>query len=53
MTAISKLWRVSDATTPVDLGTQVSYPDRFRIRYPTKDAEYLLNAHMDSGSTER
>jgi hypothetical protein len=53
MAAISKLWRVSDPNTAVDLATQVSYPDRFRIRYPTKDAEFLLNAHMDSGSTER
>ncbi|KAK5731510.1 hypothetical protein LTR17_011308 [Elasticomyces elasticus] len=50
---ISKLWHVSDPNAPVDLSAQVAYPDRFRIRYPTNDAEFTLNAHVDSGSTER
>lgn len=51
--AVSKLWHVSDPTAPLDLATQVTYPDRFRIRFPSKDAEYTLDAHQDSGSTER
>ncbi|KAK3629703.1 hypothetical protein LTR56_017137 [Elasticomyces elasticus] len=50
---ISKLWHVSNSSAPVDLSAQVAYPDRFRIRYPTNDAEFTLNAHVDSGSTER
>lgn len=51
--AISKLWNISDPTAPVDLATQIAYPDRFRIRHPSKLAEFTLNAHIDSGSTER
>ncbi|EMC94424.1 hypothetical protein BAUCODRAFT_548017 [Baudoinia panamericana UAMH 10762] len=53
MNSISKLWHVNDPTLPVDLTTQVAYPDRFRIRVPSKDSEYTLNAHVDSGSIER
>ncbi|KAL3475234.1 hypothetical protein BJX99DRAFT_271174 [Aspergillus californicus] len=53
MRAISKLWKTSDPTLPIDLNTQVVYPDRFRIRYPSEDQEYTLNAHLDSGSIER
>ncbi|KAL4733204.1 hypothetical protein BDV11DRAFT_175917 [Aspergillus similis] len=53
MTAINKLWHVSDTKLPIDLDTQVVYPDRFRIRYPSKEQEYTLNAHLDSGSIER
>lgn len=53
MSAISKLWHVADPTATVDLGSQVAYPDRFRIRYPSKEEEYTLNAHLDSGAIER
>ncbi|KAL4749562.1 hypothetical protein BDW72DRAFT_204637 [Aspergillus terricola var. indicus] len=54
MAAINKLWHVSDPNLPIDLDTQVVYPDRFRIRYPSKgEEEYTLNAHLDSGSIER
>lgn len=51
MRIVSKLWHVSDCV-PVDLDSQVAYPDRFRIRHPSKD-EYPLPAHLDSGSIER
>lgn len=34
--AISKLWHVTDPRMAVDLGSQVAYPDRFRIRHPSK-----------------
>ncbi|KAI9375891.1 hypothetical protein BJX61DRAFT_492494 [Aspergillus egyptiacus] len=53
MNAVNKLWHVADSTLPIDLDTQVVYPDRFRIRYPSKDQEYTLDAHLDSGSIER
>lgn len=36
MKAVSQLWHVSDPSAPIDLTTQVTYPDRFRIRYPSK-----------------
>jgi len=36
MKAISKLWHVNDPSLPMDLSTQVTYPDRFRIRHPSK-----------------
>lgn len=35
MSAISELWHVSPETE-LDLESQVVYPDRFRIRYPSK-----------------
>lgn len=53
MSCVSQLWKVVDSTVPVDLASQVVYPDRFRIRYPSKDAEYTLPAHLDSGAIER
>lgn len=53
MNCVSKLWQVSDDTLPIDLASQVVYPDRFRIRHPSKDAEYTLPAHLDSGGIER
>ena len=53
MSAVSKLWHVSDPTLPIDLASQVAYPDRFRIRFPTKDKEFALNHHLDSGGIER
>lgn len=53
MDCVSQLWHVSDHTLPVDLASQVVYPDRFRIRYPSREAEYTLPAHLDSGAIER
>lgn len=53
MSAVSKLWHVTDPTLPIDLASQVAYPDRFRIRFPSKDKEYTLNNHLDSGGIER
>lgn len=53
MRAVSRLWHVDNPTSPVDLDSQLVYPDRLRIRYPSTDAEYTLPAHLDSGSIER
>ncbi|OKL56483.1 hypothetical protein UA08_08360 [Talaromyces atroroseus] len=53
MKAVSMLWHLSSEDALFDLSSQVSYPDRFRIRHPTKDQEYTLNAHQDSGAMER
>ncbi|KAJ4297518.1 hypothetical protein N0V90_005410 [Kalmusia sp. IMI 367209] len=53
MDCISQLWTVNDPSVPVDLSSQVVYPDRFRIRLPSKEAEYTLPAHLDSGAIER
>jgi hypothetical protein len=55
MGCVSQLWHVEDtsADTPIDLASQVAYPDRFRIRYPSKEAAYTLPAHLDSGAIER
>ncbi|KAL2812731.1 hypothetical protein BJX63DRAFT_443355 [Aspergillus granulosus] len=53
MRCVSKLWRVDDPSLPIDLSSQVTYADRFRIRHPSKDAEYTLPTHLDSGATER
>ncbi|KAL5385987.1 hypothetical protein DPSP01_004423 [Paraphaeosphaeria sporulosa] len=53
MNCISQLWTVTDPSIPIDLTSQVVYPDRFRIRLPSKEAEYVLPAHLDSGATER
>lgn len=54
MEVVSKLWHASEAV-PVDLASQVAYPDRFRIRHPSRSEkdEYPLPAHVDSGSIER
>ncbi|KAF2636398.1 DUF1479-domain-containing protein [Massarina eburnea CBS 473.64] len=51
MDCVSQLWEVKDPNVPVDLTTQVVYPDRFRIRYPK--TVYNLSAHLDSGAIER
>jgi hypothetical protein len=53
MSCVSQLWKVNDPTLPVDLTSQVAYPDRFRVRNPSKDAEYTLPYHLDSGAIER
>lgn len=48
MNAVSKLWHVSDDRIPFDLGSQVVYPDRFRIRYPTTGMIHL-SLHLLGG----
>lgn len=53
MGTVSQLWHVADDTLPLDMASQVVYPDRFRIRYPSREAAYTLPAHMDSGAIER
>lgn len=54
MRAVSRLWHVSDPATPIDLDSQVIYPDRFRIRHPSTDPDqFPLKPHLDSGSIER
>uniref|UniRef100_A0A093VJ09 Uncharacterized protein YbiU n=3 Tax=Talaromyces marneffei TaxID=37727 RepID=A0A093VJ09_TALMA len=53
MKAVSGLWHINDKSLPLDFDSQVVYPDRFRIRYPSKDAEYTLPPHLDSGAIER
>lgn len=53
MNCVSKLWRVNDPSTLVDLSTQVVYADRFRIRYPSQDVPYLVPPHLDGGGIER
>lgn len=51
MHIVSKLWHASDDAL-VDLDSQVVYPDRFRIRHPSK-IEFPLSPHLDSGAIER
>ncbi|KAF5630032.1 DUF1479 domain protein [Fusarium sp. NRRL 52700] len=54
MKCVSRLWHVSDPTIPIDLDSQVIYPDRIRIRYPSDDpGQFPLDPHMDSGAIER
>ncbi|ETS81535.1 hypothetical protein PFICI_06537 [Pestalotiopsis fici W106-1] len=54
MKCVSRLWHVSDPSTPIDLDSQVVYPDRIRIRYPSQDPDaFPLAPHLDSGATER
>lgn len=54
MRSVSRLWHVSDPSQPIDVDSQVVYPDRIRIRYPTDDPEaFPLAPHLDSGATER
>ncbi|KAL4801802.1 hypothetical protein BDV18DRAFT_164612 [Aspergillus unguis] len=54
MRAISHLWHVADPSTPIDFDTQVVYPDRIRIRYPSDDpGQFPLSPHLDSGAIER
>ncbi|OQE14703.1 hypothetical protein PENSTE_c033G03678 [Penicillium steckii] len=54
MRAVSRLWHVSDPSTPIDFDTQVVYPDRIRIRYPSNDpGQFPLAPHLDSGAIER
>lgn len=51
MSIVSKLWHASDDAL-IDLHSQVVYPDRFRIRHPSKE-EFPLRPHLDSGAIER
>ncbi|KAL4738268.1 hypothetical protein BDV11DRAFT_171191 [Aspergillus similis] len=54
MRSVSRLWHLTDPETPIDLDTQVVYPDRIRIRYPSDDPEqFPLAPHLDSGAIER
>ncbi|KAJ8106831.1 hypothetical protein OPT61_g9281 [Boeremia exigua] len=54
MRSVSKLWHVSDPNTLIDLDSQVVYPDRIRIRYPTVEpGQFPLPPHLDSGGIER
>ncbi|KAF4990006.1 hypothetical protein FDECE_14521 [Fusarium decemcellulare] len=53
MHSVSQLWHVSRDDALFDMASQVVYADRFRIRHPSKDQEYTLNAHQDSGAMER
>lgn len=54
MRSVSRLWHASDPNTPIDLDSQVVYPDRIRIRYPTtKPGQFPLAPHLDSGGIER
>lgn len=54
MRSVSRLWHVSDPSIPIDLDSQIVYPDRIRIRYPTNDpGQFPLPPHLDSGGTER
>lgn len=54
MRSVSHLWHVSDPAVPIDLDSQIVYPDRIRIRYPSKDTDqFPLAPHLDSGAIER
>lgn len=54
MRSVSRLWHVSDPDTLIDFDSQVVYPDRIRIRYPTTEpGQFPLAPHLDSGSIER
>ncbi|KAL2203656.1 DUF1479-domain-containing protein [Sarocladium strictum] len=54
MRSVSRLWKVSDPNIPIDLDSQVVYPDRIRIRYPTlQPGQFPLLPHLDSGGIER
>ncbi|OAG35290.1 hypothetical protein AYO21_10561 [Fonsecaea monophora] len=53
MNAVSQLWHLTRDDTLFDMSSQVVYADRFRIRHPSKDSEFTLNAHQDTGSIER
>ncbi|RSL69270.1 hypothetical protein CEP53_002300 [Fusarium sp. AF-6] len=54
MRSVSRLWHVQDPNTPIDFDSQIVYPDRIRIRYPSKDpGQFPLDPHLDSGAIER
>lgn len=54
MKSVSTLWNVSDPSIPIDLESQIVYPDRIGIRYPSEDTnQFPLAPHLDSGATER
>lgn len=49
MDAVGKLWHTTDADLVSDFKTQVAYPDRFRIRYPSNGTWFFqLSAMIDS-----
>jgi len=49
MKSVSKLWHVNDPKVPVDLDSQVVYPDRIRIRYPSNDPSQFPLAPQRDG----
>ncbi|PVU84502.1 hypothetical protein BB560_007333 [Smittium megazygosporum] len=49
--ALNRLWH-ADENAKVDLGTNLTYCDRLRIRKPG-DSSFKLREHLDGGSTER
>ncbi|CAI7644266.1 unnamed protein product [Penicillium discolor] len=54
MRSVSRLWHSNDPSIPIDFDSQVVYPDRMRIRYPSDDPEqFPLALHLDSGAIER
>ncbi|KAF7550281.1 hypothetical protein G7Z17_g5838 [Cylindrodendrum hubeiense] len=54
MKSVSRLWHAADPQTPIDFDSQVVYPDRIRIRYPSDDSsQFPLAPHLDSGAIER
>jgi hypothetical protein len=51
---VSRLWHVADPSAAIDLESQIVYPDRIRIRYPSDDPrQFPLAPHLDSGVIER
>ncbi|KAH8648690.1 hypothetical protein BX600DRAFT_503050 [Xylariales sp. PMI_506] len=54
MRCVSRLWHTTNPATLIDLDSQVVYPDRIRIRYPSDDPnQFPLAPHLDSGAIER
>ncbi|KAJ6003492.1 Protein of unknown function DUF1479 [Penicillium sp. IBT 35674x] len=53
MRSVSRLWH-APPSAPIDFDSQVVYPDRIRIRYPSDDpGQFPLAPHLDSGAIER
>ncbi|GAB7333650.1 hypothetical protein MBLNU13_g05208t1 [Cladosporium sp. NU13] len=54
MSCVSRLWHTADPAAPIDFDSQIVYPDRIRIRYPSLDpGQFPLDPHLDSGAIER
>lgn len=51
MKVMSQFFYVEDTSLPLDIQSQVVYPDAFRIRQPGHGA--TLDLHLDAGSIER
>jgi hypothetical protein len=53
MVSVSRLWHAHPLFL-IDFDSQVVYPDRIRIRYPSDDpGQFPLAPHLDSGAIER